>query len=320
MLALALALACSGSLAAGIGKAAPFDPGQAGFQVRYKDETSPYKMNAVFLMPGEVLRLEVPGEDTGAFSLEYVDGDAGVDTSWMISAQGPRSWWWHAPDSAGLYTLEVLRAGGDTVRFNAFVMVPSGEMKSGYLRGYHIGDYPPPIKKTEFYLAPKGFIKVDAEAAQAYVSPHFRLSQFICKQAPDLPAFLVLRERLLLKLEILLAKANEAGFACSTFHVMSGYRTPFYNRLIGNVKLSAHQFGGAADIFIDNDPEDGNMDDLNGDGKSDQGDADMLIALLDALSRNETFIPYLGGMGRYDKTPNHGPFVHVDVRGFRAFW
>jgi Peptidase M15 len=300
--------------------AGAFDPGRAGFQVHYKDEISPYTVNAVFLMPGEVLRLEVPGEDSGGFTFEYEDGEGGVDSSGKLTSAGPRSWKWRAPDSAGVYPLELSRADGEAVRFNAFVMVPATETKEGYLHGYHIGEYPPPIKKTEFYQAPRGFIKADAAAAQALVSPHFKLGQFFCKQTPDLPAFLILRERLLLKLEILLEKANEAGFPCNTFHVMSGYRTPYYNRLIGNVKLSAHQFGGAADIFIDVDPEDGEMDDLNRDGKIDQADSDILIALVDALSRNETFLPYLGGLGRYDKTRSHGPFVHVDVRGFRALW
>jgi uncharacterized protein YcbK (DUF882 family) len=101
---------------------------------------------------------------------------------------------------------------------------------------------------------------------------------------------------------------------------MSGYRTPFYNKRIGNVKHSAHQYGGAADIFIDAKPEDGEMDDLNGDGKSDEGDSQLLFDLVDKMSLNEFFLPYLGGIGKYSKSASHGAFVHVDVRGFRAIW
>jgi uncharacterized protein YcbK (DUF882 family) len=101
---------------------------------------------------------------------------------------------------------------------------------------------------------------------------------------------------------------------------MSGYRTPFYNRLIGNVKLSAHQYGGAADIFIDANPEDGEMDDLNRDGRSDGEDSQLLFTLVDEMSLNEFYLPYIGGVGKYSKNESHGAFVHVDVRGFRAIW
>ncbi|HKP97448.1 MAG TPA: hypothetical protein VJ385_17010 [Fibrobacteria bacterium] len=309
--------------AAGAGHA--FDAGKAGFQVRYLGETSPYKVNAVFLMPGEVLDLEVKDGGPGRFALDFRESGVLADTAaaaGRLEPAGPRAWKWKAPDSAGLYPFRLYRDGSaDTVLFNAFVMVPIGDMQGEYLRGYHIGSYPrSPLKGLDFYRTPKGFVKVDVRSARALVSPHFRLGQFACKQSADLPAYLFLKERLVLKLEMVLEKANEAGYACSTFHVMSGYRTPFYNRLIGNVKHSAHQFGGAADIFIDARPEDGEMDDLNGDGKSDEADSGLLFDLVDAMSLNEYFLPYLGGIGKYSKNQAHGAFVHVDVRGFRAIW
>jgi uncharacterized protein YcbK (DUF882 family) len=122
------------------------------------------------------------------------------------------------------------------------------------------------------------------------------------------------------KLELLLEKTNEAGYRCDSFVVMSGYRTPFYNHLIGNVKYSRHQWGGAADIFIDEDPVDGMMDDLNGDGKSDVRDAHVLYEIVDRMYGKPWYEPYIGGLGAYRTTPNHGPFVHVDARGFRARW
>ena len=92
------------------------------------------------------------------------------------------------------------------------------------------------------------------------------------------------------------------------------------NVYFGNVKLSAHQFGGAADIFIDVNPMDGEMDDLNGDGRSDGEDSELLFKLVDRMSLNEFFLPYIGGIGKYSKNESHGAFVHVDVRGFRAIW
>lgn len=304
--------------AALLGPALAFDAGKAGFLAKYKGESSAYRVNAVFLMPGERLEVRIGSADSGAFRLDDAWGRG--------AAAGGRAWSWTAPDSAGLYPIVVRRAGGatadaDSMRFNIFVLVPASAMSGEYLQGYRIGRYPSaPLRRLAFYESPRGFVRMDSAAAAAWVSPHFRLGQFACKQSPRLPGFLILRERLLLKLELILEHANHAGFACETFHVMSGYRTPFYNRLIGNVKLSAHQFGGAADIFIDASPEDGEMDDLNGDGVSDGADSEFLFRLVDKLSLNEFYLPYIGGIGKYSKNESHGAFVHVDVRGFRAAW
>jgi uncharacterized protein YcbK (DUF882 family) len=93
---------------------------------------------------------------------------------------------------------------------------------------------------------------------------------------------------------------------------MSGYRTPAYNRALGNVLYSRHTFGSAADIFVDAN-HDGRMDDLNGDGRSDAGDAEVLYRLFEEPQST-------GGLGKYRETRAHGPFVHVDVRDRRARW
>jgi Peptidase M15 len=291
-----------------------FDAAKAGFTVKYKDETSAYRINAVFLMPGENLVVAIKGADKDGYTLTYTGGSGGPSAR--------HEWNWKAPDSSGLYPMTVSRDGfPDSIRLNVFVMVPAGELRGEYLRGYHIGKYPSsPLKGLDFYRAPKGYVELDERTAQAWVSPHFRLSQFVCKQTAGPPAYLALKERLILKLETLLEKVNEEGYACPTFHVMSGYRTPFYNKSIGNVKFSAHQWGGAADIFIDANPEDGQMDDLNGDGKVDGKDSEVLFKIVDRMSLNEFFLPYLGGVGKYSRSESHGPFVHVDVRGFRAVW
>ena len=170
------------------------------------------------------------------------------------------------------------------------------------------------------YRPPRGFIEVTEDNLETLVSPHFRLKDFLCKQDGDYPKYLVLQEKLLLKLELILEKVNEEGVRCNTFHVMSGYRTPYYNKLIGNVKYSRHLWGGAADIFIDEHPEDSMMDDLNGDGQIDYRDAGVLYDIIDRMYGKPWYQRFLGGLGRYKKTSNHGPFVHVDVRGFRARW
>jgi len=62
------------------------------------------------------------------------------------------------------------------------------------------------------------------------------------------------------------------------------------------------------------------MDDLNGNGREDVGDAQVLYRLVDDLRDDTWYQPFLGGLGLYGPKPHRGPFVHVDVRGTSARW
>jgi uncharacterized protein YcbK (DUF882 family) len=100
---------------------------------------------------------------------------------------------------------------------------------------------------------------------------------------------------------------------------MSGYRTPFYNHAIGDVTYSMHQWGRAADVFVDRHDK-GVMDDLNRDGRIDIGDSRYLADLVERMLAQPAFQNLQGGMGFYPATSAHPPFVHVDVRGTKARW
>lgn len=320
---LCLVIAASTSNAASIPKKQiPCDPQRTGFKVRYQKEITDYKDNAVFLMPGEILKLEVLEKIPRNYRCEFKSGQAMEGSNAYCTEDPIRTWSWKVPDSAGVYPIDIHRdMGNDSMKFNVFVMVPASELKGEYLKGYRIGNYPETFEKSpKFYEAPRGYIKLDSKSAHTKVSPHFRLDQFVCKQSANFPAYLFLKERPILKLEWMLERANYAGYRCSTFNVMSGYRTPFYNRLIGNVRNSAHQFGGAADILIDENPADGEMDDLNQDGKLDEADVDIFVSLADTLTQAAEPSLFIGGTGKYLKSRWHPSFVHVDVRGFRALW
>jgi hypothetical protein len=206
------------------------------------------------------------------------------------------------------------------MRLNAFVMVPFERVRRGALNGYPIGSYPRrPSRLESFYRPPAGFIEVTRDNEDTALSPHFRLRQFVCKQESRYPKYVVLRPELLAKLEGLLEALNERGIDATTLEVMSGYRTPRYNRRLGNVPTSAHLWGGAADVFVDEDG-DGMMDDLNGDGRVDVGDTLVLSEIVEQIEASQTHIRLIGGLGRYHSNEAHGPFVHVDVRGYRARW
>ncbi len=271
----------------------------------------PYPVFAIFVMPGSPI------------SAGFVDAGGGATITFdgrAVEAGDPGL---AAPDEPGLSVLELRNSvTGQICRIHVFTMVPAKEVgKDGRLNGYRIGGYPKqPLRGLDIYLPPQGFVEVTEETAGVKVAPNFTLGQFVSKQASGFPKYVVLRSSLLLKLENILASLNNAGHRVNGLVIMSGYRTPFYNRSIGNVQYSRHVYGGAADVYVDDSPQDGRMDDMNGDGRVDRSDARWFADFVDDVSRKGLFGPRIGGLGVYGSTSAHGPFVHVDVRGTRARW
>ncbi len=316
------AVACLVALAASVPVAAEgaFADGKLGFAVRFRDEVSSYRVLGVFAQPGELLELQVlqdPAREH-TYRLASLDGGGAGGT---VPAED-RHWSWRVPKSPGLYPLRIVsNATGEEMLLNVFVMTPSTRLRNGSLEGYRIGSYPKTaLRGLPAYRPPVGFVEVTAANRATPVSPHFTLGQFVCKQGSNGRQFVVLRERLLLKLEAILEEVNRRGIAADTFFVMSGYRTPSYNAAIGNVRYSRHQYGDAADIFVDVSPADGVMDDLNHDGRIDVGDADVLRAIVEEMSTAGWWTRFIGGLGLYPTNERHGPFIHVDARGYRARW
>ncbi|MEN8822108.1 MAG: D-Ala-D-Ala carboxypeptidase family metallohydrolase [Abyssibacter sp.] len=295
----------------------------AALSLRIGDDVVPYPVFGLYVMPGEQRVIQpVLQARPGRFE---VTASAGSVTPLAVGTSSPDepAWTWTAPETPGPATITVQRRpDGALVTLNALVMTPASELKNGRLGGFRIGQYPNrPLKGRTIYAPPKGFVEVTADTAQIQVSPHFKLGEFVAKQAGGYPKYLVLRERLLLKLEMIVEQLTDAGYQASGLHVMSGYRTPYYNRSIGNVPYSRHVWGGAADIFVDEAPRDGVMDDLNGDGRITVADARVIYDRIDELSTERWYQPFIGGMGLYGPKPGvRGPFVHVDVRGYRARW
>lgn len=172
------------------------------------------------------------------------------------------------------------------------------------------------------YAPPAGYIAVTPENENTQVSERFRLADFLTHdQQAVWPKVLVLQPRILDKLELIGAELERRGLP-SELHVMSGFRTPQYNeqgvgKKGGRAENSRHQYGDAADIFVD---ADGNqrMDDLNHDGKVDKRDAKVLFSVAENVEARHPEL--VGGLSAYSATDAHGPFVHVDARGTRARW
>lgn len=275
-----------------------------------QDLQVPYPVFAIYPLPGDAI--PVRWEDNAAGRIRYLGSERATGGEPL-----------RAPRQPGLTRMEVVHEpSGHLARINVFTRVPYDAMdEKGILRGYRIGHYPDkPLRGQEIYLPPRGFVEVTAKNFDTKVSPNFRVGQFLSKQQGGYPKFLVLRPELLLKLETILAQLNRQGRSTRGLVIMSGYRTPYYNRSIGNVQYSRHVWGGAADIYIDQAPQDGRMDDLNRDGRVDREDARWFADFVDRLSTKGLFEKRIGGIGVYGANAAHGPFIHVDVRGNRARW
>jgi len=204
-----------------------------------------------------------------------------------------------------------------------FTMRSFGQKVRALLNGYKLGYWPEEKGRvrSEAYKNPDGFIEVTPENEDTRVSEHFRLRDFVSHGQDQVwPKYVVLREPLLDKLELVIEDLNNHGVNAEGMRIRSGFRTPAHNYAVrgeGSARDSRHQFGDAADVFIDTDGN-GKMSDLNGDGRVSFADVKLI---LDAVERVEARYPELvGGTGLYAYSGPSGPFAHIDVRGTRARW
>jgi uncharacterized protein YcbK (DUF882 family) len=222
--------------------------------------------------------------------------------------------------------LPVKEANGEP-GFHFITMRRFADKVSGRIGAYRIGNWSAErgAPRSLAYKLPEGFIEVTAENQHTQVSEHFQLRDFLTKdQAQVWPKYLVLRESLIDKLELLIAELEAEGLVGYEMVVMSGFRTPQYNAqgvgAGGRASESRHQFGDAADVYLRRATPGARdwMPDITGDGRSDTKDA---LRVARAAERVEARHPALvGGIGVYPATSAHGPFVHIDVRGDAARW
>jgi len=236
-----------------------------------------------------------------------------------------------APTGAGIWG--VLLAIGNGVRpvanFNIITLLPFSTKQNGRIGLYYVGTWPgehgtrgPARAPAGAYGNPQGFIQVTPQNANTRVSDHFALRDFLTHDQPNVwPKYLVLQPRLVDKLELVLSDLEVHGYDVHGVKVMSGFRTPQYNESGGNpagrANLSRHMYGDASDIYIDDDG-DGQMDDLNHDGRVSIDDARVIEQAVDRVE--EAHPELVGGAGVYTAAPGHGPFIHIDTRGYRARW
>lgn len=231
-----------------------------------------------------------------------------------------------APRQPGIYDFSVQIDGARRpLDVSVVTLVPRSQKINGRIGTYQLGTWPferGGRPKTPRYAAPQGFIQVTPSNQEFRISEHFRLRQFLTKdQFQVWPKYLLVDPLLVDKLELTIRELRREGVRVDHVHVMSGFRTPRYNagggNTAGRANLSRHMYGDAADVYVDND-RDGQPDDITGDRRVTTADAERFARAAERVESQ--YRSLVGGIGVYAACCGHGPFTHIDVRGFRARW
>ncbi len=318
------------------GDSGPVTPASANIATALTDRTAP---SVAYLTDAALTALTAParGESgklrvriqQGGTPITPILGDTlppGAVTTFSYGSAAESTSTFVAPKRPGIWNL-ALRIGnaikplGD---FSVITLRPATEKKGRRLGLYYIGNWPA-IRKGRpgvSYEPPNGFIEVTQQNQNTQLSEHFKLKDFLPHDQQNVwPKYIVVDMKMIDKDELVLQDLKEHGINPNGVRVLSGFRTPQYNAGGGDPRgraaLSRHMYGDANDIFIDNDG-DGQMDDLNHDGRVNIADAKVIQ---DAVNRVERAHPSLiGGCGIYSGTSAHGPFTHIDTRGYPARW
>ncbi|PUU95590.1 MAG: peptidase M15A [Halanaerobium sp.] len=293
-----------------------FTEDHADFSIVYDELKIPLKTFSIFVLPREEIEVKIAEEDRNQQYIIELGGK---------KYESGSSFSWKAHGESGHYPVTISRknASGKNseIKLNVFVLHPYSEKEGEYIYGFKIGNYPAaPADQKEDYSKPKGFLKIEQSILDLNLTPHFKVEKFLTNQSDQLPQFIVIQESLLLKLEYFLAEVNKAGYPAETFGIVSFYRSPYFNKKIGNdTHYSRHLYGDAVDIYIDNRGNEW-MDDLNGDGKLDIKDADVLFKIAKKFDQKEKYADLQGGLSSYHANGVRGSFIHIDTRGIHVTW
>jgi hypothetical protein len=286
---------------------------------------APSHIVSLFALPGETVTFDLAGySGTSPKRLERFQVDPG---SVAVDRHKGR-FRLRAPEETGIYPVvfqETVKAGLTPplpYRVQLVVLVPASRVSpDGILNGYPVGAFPGPETNGHWrFERPRGFVEITEENRDILLSDHRKLGDLDCKLLAPYPHYAVIQTSLLVKLEGLTDILLKRGLPGDHITVMSGFRTPEYNRSIGNrTTYSRHIAGDAADVFVDADGDD-RMDDLNGDGRINRRDSRYLLAIVEEMDQSTGYAGLVGGASAYRANADHGPFLHVDTRGFPARW
>jgi len=285
---------------------------------------APSRTMSLFVLPGETAPFDlatyagVPPRALSRFEVQSDQVEVRLEADRFML---------QPPEAAGIYPVRFQEtAARNLPRPAAYlvqvvVMVPADEARNGMLNGYPVGHFPEDRADDRWrFQRPRGFVEITEANRDTHLTDHFTLGQLDCKLEAPYPHYAAVQTALLVKLEGLCNALLSRGLPGDHMKVLSGFRTPEYNRAIGNeTTYSRHIAGDAADVFVDRDGDD-RMDDLNGDGRINRRDSRFLLALVDEMDQSMGYGQLVGGASAYRANHDHGPFLHLDTRGYPARW
>jgi len=267
----------------------------------------------VRVLPGEAVQIEIKPKVSVTNIKWSVDGGGYLTGSGLYRL-------FVAPWKPGHYPVKIkARHGGTKLEavVHVFVLVPFSRVRNGKIGSFEIGTYPNPKERNNspHYQLPIGFIKVNKADAGINISENYKLGDFLAHNYSKWPQYVLVDEKLVLKMELATRELRARGLMKTRFKVFSAFRPPARNRKAGQAEFSRHQYGCAVDLYIDDSGKKGWMDDLNRDGRINLLDGLVLYRVVDNMEEDGLLKGLEGGIGAYPGRKSYGPFVHIDVRG-----
>jgi len=286
---------------------------------------SPSHTVSLFVLPGETVPFDLAGY-SGIPARAIPGLEVEVEVGLVVARKEGR-FQVTAPPTPGIYGVRFQEPASPGLarplpyHLQLVVMRPASEAVNGLLNGYPVGIFPEPELGARWrFEAPRGFVEINESNRTVLLSDHIELGELDCKLLVPYPHYAVIQTSLLVKLEGLIDLLKQRGLPGESLRIMSGFRTPDYNRTVGNeTTWSRHLAGDAADVFVDRNGDD-RMDDLNGDGRVNRRDARFLLGMVESMDESPEYGALVGGASAYRANTSHGPFLHVDARGYPARW
>lgn len=238
------------------------------------------------------------------------------------------------PTENKILEINFLLKNNTTIKCSILTAINDKDTSDGEIKfnesTYPIGKYPPiPAKgKTNYfknkYEPPQYFFIWNSSLEDLPISKSMKYADLVIKpdaEKPDQPRpdratkVFTLSYETILNFDRIIEKARlKTPFKKIT--ILSYYRTPEYNNKIGAAAFSRHIYGDGIDWFIDENKEDGIMDDLNKDGVVNEEDGLSFVQAIIELVNKREIEPC--GTGVY--FTKKGASLHYDSRGHLARW
>lgn len=292
-------------------------------------QTLPFASNPLtVVLPGEALRVTATLDRQSATVSVLKNGQ-------VVSRDSSLSF--TAPEKPGAHYIHlVLESSGKREERELCVVVPykgAGRKSSRGVElvvdGEEIGEYRSPAlsgnrkvrDNPESYQPPVWWLRITPNNGDFEVVPGVRVSELVAVteetglRHTDLVPVSYPMWGAIVSLRVALERRGIPG---SALKLISMFRTPAYNRLVGSNAFGRHIYGDAFDFYI---TLAGGVkaSDLNGDGRLDRRDAYRVVSIIEDLQA-EGRIP-MGGIGVYNtRGGDHEVTMHLDMRGHRATW